>query len=130
MVGFRQQSRVTLKKKIKRKSYKPEKTVNNKDKVNLSKSIKTWSCRCNVGNGRGIETDRYIGVLVENDLKEVRREYWWGLEMLLWSEDVLLLPIWTWRGAGQICEHTTETITLLRFQHILKLKWSLCYFYC
>lgn len=29
--------------------------------------------------------------------------------MLLWSEDILLLPIWTWRGAGHICKHTTDT---------------------
>ena len=54
----------------------------------------------------GADTDGYIGVLVENDLKEVGREYRWSFEMLLGSEDVLLLPVWTWRGAGQICKHT------------------------
>lgn len=54
----------------------------------------------------GAETDGYIGVFVENDLKEVGREYRWSFEMLLGSEDVLLLPVWTWRGAGQICKHT------------------------
>lgn len=33
--------------------------------------------------------------------------------MLLRSEVVLLLSIGTRRGAGQICEHTTDTNTLL-----------------
>lgn len=73
---------------------------NNKDKI---------KSRCKGGG----DTDGYIGVLVENDLKEVRGEYRWGFEMLLRSEDVLLLPIWTWRGAGQICKHTKAPITLL-----------------
>ncbi len=63
---------------------------------------------------RGGDTHRYVGVLVEDDLEEVRRENGRGFKMLLRSEDVLLLPVWTWRGAGQICKRTTVTITQVR----------------
>lgn len=52
------------------------------------------------------DTDGYICVLVEDDLKEMRREDGRGFEVLLWSEDVLLLPVRSWGRAGQICKQT------------------------
>lgn len=59
------------------------------------------------------DTDGYICVLVEDDLKEMRREDGRGFEVLLWSEDVLLLPIRTRRRAGQICKQTRVNIGLV-----------------
>lgn len=114
MVGFRQQGRVTLQRESERET--AEKMVYRQIKYR-SEDIKIERR----GNRKGGDTDRYIGVFVENDLKEVRREYRRGFEMLLGSEDVLLLPIWTRRGAGQICKHITFTITLLTgFQGLIK----------
>lgn len=51
-------------------------------------------------------TDRYVGVFVEYDLKKVRRENRRGFETFLRPEDVLFLSIRTRRRAGQICHHT------------------------
>lgn len=63
----------------------------------------------NLGKRRdGGDTHRYICVLVENDLEEVRREYGRGFKMLLRSADVLFLPIQTRRGTGQICQSTND----------------------
>lgn len=56
----------------------------------------------------GRDTDRYVGVLVEDDLEEVRGEDRRGFEMLLRSEDVLLLAVGTRRGAGQICNTQSQ----------------------
>jgi len=44
----------------------------------------------------------YVGVLVEDDLEEVRRQNGRGFESLLGLEDVLLLSVRSRRGAGQI----------------------------
>lgn len=72
--------------------------------------------------GKVGETDRNVGVLVEDDLKEVRGEYRWGFETLLRSEEVLLLPIRPWGGAGQICEiekfHTFYNVPFKTNYHI------------
>lgn len=54
------------------------------------------------------DTHRYICVLVENDLEEVRREYGRGFRMLLRSADVLFLSVWTRRGTGQICQSRND----------------------
>jgi len=59
------------------------------------------------------DTDGYIGVFVQDDLKQVRWEYRRGFKVLFRSEAVLLLAIWSWRGAGQVCEDTTVFITQL-----------------
>lgn len=64
-------------------------------------------------HGHQEDTDWYIGVFVEDDLKEMRREDGWGFQMLLRSEDILLLSIWTWRGARQICKQKIANSILL-----------------
>lgn len=56
----------------------------------------------------GGNTHRYICVLVENDLEEVRREYGRGFKVLLGSADVLFLPIWTRRRTRQICQSRSD----------------------
>lgn len=71
-------------------------------KVSKRCDLEAFRQTCN--NKAAGDTDGNVGVLVKNNLKQVRWENGRGFEVLLGSEDVLLLTVRTWRRAGQVCD--------------------------